>query len=107
MRAIQDGFFLNVDPNREAILLPTAGGEEKNTPMSRAAALYLQVLRDATHGFGGKSVKDNARDDALIARHTGEIPGDLGLVAYLYMLELLTSTSRLRASIEGSRRLAK
>ena len=71
-----------------------------------AAAHYLDVLRNATHGYGtAKSGRVN-RTNALVAHHNGSIPHDLGLLGYLYLLDLLANPDILRrilhrASSEG------
>lgn len=106
LKQMQDGFFLGVSLDRSSMQVPYRHGGQQAVGLDKAVALYLQVLRDATHGFGGKPGSDTARDDALLARHTGTIPTDLALLPYLYLLEMLSDVTSLRSSLERVKRRA-
>ena len=61
-----------------------------------ATAFYVKALRDATHGHGSNKAAARDRTTALLAQHDGRIPHDLGLLAMLYLLDLLAYPDRLR-----------
>lgn len=88
---VQDGFFLRAPDGRVTIagqpLAPAA-----------AAAQYLVTLRNATHGFSTVrgTAKQRARNSDLLAVHNGEVPHDVGLLTWLYLLDLLVRPDRLR-----------
>jgi hypothetical protein len=62
--------------------------------VAQATAHYLDVLRNATHGFGTTKGKVE-RTNALLVHHDGDVPTDLGLLGYLYLLDVLTEPDRL------------
>lgn len=96
LRATQDGFFLRRQAGTTELQLELGPGRTKVLPIEEGAARYLKVLRDATHGHGSNRASSAALTDALLAHHNGEISHDLGLLAYLYLLELLSEPARLR-----------
>lgn len=61
----------------------------KTATFERAAASYLVALRNATHGHGGDkgTAEQRERDTTLLIQHNGDIPEDLSLLAYLYLLD--------------------
>jgi hypothetical protein len=85
---LQDGFFLRRN-SADTVRLPDRNGREQEVPLERATAAYLHELRNATHGFGGRFGDSGRRVDTLLAAHTGELPDDLALLPYLYLLDLL------------------
>jgi hypothetical protein len=68
-----------------------------DTVVSResAAATWLRVLRNSAHGFRGEADKERERDEALLVAHNGTVPEDLPLIAYLELLNLLSSPHQL------------
>lgn len=68
-----------------------------------ATARYMYLLRNSTHGFaGGKALgKDGA---ALLAAHTGAVHHDVGLLGWLYLLDLLAYPDRLRKVLSNQAR---
>lgn len=54
------------------------------------------MLRNAGHGFGSPTQRNEARDAALLVAHDGRVPAELPDLAYLYLLELLAHPERLR-----------
>lgn len=92
LRALQDGFFLR-EPDGTVLLRPSVG---QRVGPERAVAEYMKLLRNATHGHG--AIKDAAIEptESLLARHDGEIPHDLALLAWLYLLDLLARPDTLR-----------
>ncbi|MFY1657078.1 hypothetical protein [Micromonospora sp. WMMD1274] len=81
LRELQDGFFI------EGGVL---GTQIAGLPKDVAAARYVKLLRNATHGHGAKSGHLVDQTNALLAHHDGDIPHDLPLLAYLYLLDWLT-----------------
>jgi hypothetical protein len=63
--------------------------------------LLLKLFRNATHGFGGCS--NNRANDHLLAsllvHHDGELPDDIVMLPYLYLLEALSYPDHVRARI--------
>lgn len=96
---VQDGFFLRAPDGTVTI----AG--RPLTP-ARAAAQYLDTLRDATHGFS--TVRSNsqqrAKNSDLLAVHDGTVPHDVGLLTWLYLLDLLLRPDRLRRILRNDAR---
>lgn len=95
LRSMQRGFFISRQLGTADVELQLAAGKTKTISAEEATARYLKVLRDATHGHGGKgkSIEETA---ALLAHHDGNVPHDIGLLAYLYLLDMLLESSRLR-----------
>ena len=91
LRQIQDGFFL---VGRDG----TLALDERKTSVSKevAAAHYLAVLRDATHGFSTNDDRQRDKIAKLLVSHTGEVSHSIGLLAWLYLLDFLIDHDRLR-----------
>jgi len=92
LRRLQDGFFLKTPDGRLDV------HADGRPPMSLAqgAAEYLKMMRNATHGHGPTRARQRDLAEQLLARHDGELHPDLGLLAYLYLLDLLVEPARLR-----------
>ncbi|MFC5063660.1 hypothetical protein [Actinomycetospora atypica] len=87
LSALQHGFFLPRQLNVEVVNVPGRA----DLSLEGAAAHYVKLLRNATHGYGGKpGANDSARTEALLANHDGEVPHDLPALAYLYLLYLIS-----------------
>ena len=95
LRRMQDGFFIRRHLATADVELRLRNGEGKVLTAEDATAQYLKVLRNATHGHGGKG-KAVDQTAALLAHHDGEVPHDIGLLAYLYLLDLVANPERLR-----------
>jgi hypothetical protein len=103
LRKVQNGFFIRDRTSSGRVEMRLAGEEVSMEPEA-AAATYIKTLRDATHGHGSNRRSQVHRTDALLAHHDGEVPHDLGLLAYLYLLDLLCHPERLAAILhQGSR----
>jgi hypothetical protein len=97
---VQDGFFLrSMDGDR--VVIRAEGKPDKELTLDEAAAHYLKVIRDATHGHG--SNKDNAKSktNALLVQHNGQIPHDIAGLAFMYMLDVLSRPLDLRSTLAG------
>jgi len=93
LRDVQQGFTIARQLGRDSVQWG-----EKIASFELASANYLVALRNATHGHGGNrgASGQRERENALLIQHNGDIPDDLPLVAYLYLLDLLSSPKRLR-----------
>lgn len=92
---MQDGFFIRRHMKTTDVGLRFPHGEVKILSAEAATAQYLKVLRNSTHGHGGKG-KAVDLTAALLAHHDGEVPHDIGLLAYLYLLDMVANPGRLR-----------
>ena len=68
-----------------------------------AAAKYMYLLRNSTHGFSGKQAHAEY-GAALLGTHTGDVHHDVGLLGWLYLLDLLSDPRRLRRILSGQAR---
>ena len=91
-----DGFFIRDLLGQDDLHLQALDGGETRISADSATAFYLKALRDATHGHGSNKPAVKDRTNALLAQHDGEIPHDLGLLAMLYLLDVLAHPDRLR-----------
>lgn len=87
---VRDGFYLVRQLGSSTLTVPDENGSSRELDLDRATAEYIKVLRDATHGHGSNRPKRVRLTNALLAHHTGEIPHNLPLLGYLYLLDLLT-----------------
>lgn len=105
LRDLQDGFFLPRRPGApDTIDLRLESQPDISISVERATGWYIKALRDATHGHGSNKVKVAERTNALLAQHNGAVPHDLGLLGYLYLLDLLCNPERLRCTLERNAR---
>lgn len=103
LRRMQDGFFIRRHLSTVNVELRLRDGQVQALTAEDATAQYLKVLRNATHGHGGKG-KAVDQTAALLAHHDGEVPHDIGLLAYLYLLDLVANPERLRRCLYRSGR---
>lgn len=92
LRGVASGFFLSDQHGR----IPLRDGKPAMGP-GEAAAEYLGMLRNAVHGFGSDRAARWEVDANLMARHTGDIPHDLALLPWLYLLDMLANPVRMRS----------
>jgi hypothetical protein len=98
---LQSGFFIREQRGDENLRIRMADGSWIDRPPSRAAAMFLGVLRNATHGFGHRkgSKEKNDLDARLLIHHDGDLPSDLVYLPYLYLLHFLRNPDLMRANI--------
>ena len=96
LREVQDGFFIGVSTDRSIELEQGSG---RRVSLAKAAAQYLKMLRNATHGHGGKSARAQTIADTLLACHNGNVPHDVSLLGWLYLLDLLARPEVLHARL--------
>lgn len=99
LRQMQAGFFIRSQLATDKVDLRLEGDETRSLSPEAAAARYLKVLRDATHGHGSDKETSKAQTAALLAHHNGDVPHDLGLLGYLYLLDLIAHPDRLRRTL--------
>lgn len=58
-------------------------------------ALYLQLLRNANHGFTPERNSNERRDQVLLMAHDGNVPGDIAFLPYLYWIDAVAHPERL------------
>ena len=102
LAAVQDGFFLQRQMGVDVIEIPSENGQVKQLDPEQAAAHYIKMLRDATHGHGSNRAGRVERVNALLAHHSGHMPFDLPLLGYLYLLSLLVRPEVLRKRLAYS-----
>jgi hypothetical protein len=90
LHGVQAGFYLARQLGSATISVPDENGSTRELDFDDATAEYIKVLRDATHGHGSNRAKRVELTNALLAHHTGQIPHDLSLLGYLYLLDMLT-----------------
>ncbi|SDU10610.1 hypothetical protein SAMN04489733_1180 [Amycolatopsis keratiniphila] len=90
LRELQHGFYLARQLGKTEIDIRESGTIVEQMSMEKAAAAYIKMLRNATHGFGTKKASRAALTNALLANHNGDLPHDLVLLAYLYLLDIMT-----------------
>ncbi|MEU2032757.1 hypothetical protein [Nocardia amamiensis] len=103
LREVQDGFFIP-DPSRSRqIVLQMPHGLTETFDLEQATARLMVIHRNATHGYGGIQREDNQREreinERLLAHHNGRIPDDIALLAYLYLLAVLSQPEQVEKRI--------
>ena len=99
LERLQDGFFVRRHTASPDIEWHRPDGSIAHLSPPVAAARYIKILRDATHGHGSNRAGQAAETNALLAHHDGDIPHDLGLLGYLYLVDLMNNPDRLRATL--------
>ena len=99
LRALQDGFYLPAQLGSDRLTHTDAAGHKTSLGREEAAAEYLRLLRNATHGHGSNREERKALTDSLLVQHNGHVPHDLPLLGYLYLLELLAVPTILRRTL--------
>ena len=105
LKRLQDGFYLTRQTCATSIEFTSTDGTPHTYTPEQAAAEYIRVLRNATHGHGSNQEAAVPRTDALLAHHDGNISHDLPLLGYLYLLELLTRPESLRQVLFSTPRI--
>ena len=98
LEELRHGFYLAATA-AETIEIRLPDGPSATLSLDEAVVRYLKVLRNATHGFGGQkrdSADDRSINQALLVHHDGVLPPDLPLLAYLYLLDVLSNPEDLR-----------
>lgn len=96
LKQMQHGFFIRRHLGTDDLELHLDLNTPKHMTMENGVARYLKILRDATHGHGSNRKATVRQTEALLAHHDGNVPHDIGLLAYLYLLDLIANPDRLR-----------
>lgn len=83
------------------VKLRLLSGIEKELTPERATAVYMHILRNATHGFGPKrgDREKIETETSLLIHHDGSLPHDIALLPYLYLLHVLCNPDLVRDNI--------
>ena len=98
LASVQDGFFLRRQLQTKDVVARGPDGSAREISPADASMRYMRLLRNATHGHGGKASNEN-ETSALLAHHDGDVSSDIGFLAYLYLLDLLNDPDRLRRCV--------
>jgi hypothetical protein len=104
LRRVQDGFSFTSRIKGSVIRLPDRHGTDRDVSFEEAAALYIQLLRNANHGFTPERDRDEGRDQILLMAHDGNVPGDIAFLPYLYWLEAIAHPERFAGRFRPARR---
>lgn len=99
LTSVQMGFFLARQQGRDVVEFMDATGDTEELSFEDAAAEYIRVLRNATHGHGSNREGARLKTDALLAHHDGSFHHDLALLGYLYLLDMLSHPENLRRTL--------
>ncbi|MCW2496427.1 MAG: hypothetical protein JWQ77_2351 [Jatrophihabitans sp.] len=102
IKQLQDGFFVARQAGASVVAFRNNVGEARPLSFESAAAEYVRVLRNATHGHGSNRKDHKPLVDALLAHHSGQLPHDLGLLGWLYLLDVMASPESLRRTLWAS-----
>lgn len=106
LRRVQEGFSLSSRIEGTVVRLPDRHGNDRDCSIEEAAALYLQLLRNANHGFTPERDTDERRDQILLMAHNGDVPGDVAFLPYLYWLEAIAHPEYFAGRLRPARRAA-
>lgn len=95
----QAGFYLPRQLGTDRVEHTDSDGNRVSLPLALAAAEYMRLLRNATHGHGSNRRERQALTNSLLVQHDGQVPHDLALLGYLYLLELLAVPPMLRRTL--------
>jgi len=96
LESVQAGFYLSSQQGRDQIHFVESDGTLVQLPLEEAAAEYLRAMRNATHGHGSDRPEAKSRTDALLTHHNGSFAHDLALLGYVYLLDLMCHTDKLK-----------
>lgn len=99
LESLQEGFFISRHAGSTRIEWTDPQGSRIQLTPDEAAAQYIKVLRNSTHGHGSNRANQVTRTNALLTHHNGHVPHDLALLGYLYLLDLLSRPDDLRKSL--------
>jgi hypothetical protein len=99
LKDLQAGFYLPQQLGADRVEFADSDGARVSLPLPLAAAEYMRLLRNATHGHGSNRRERQALTNTLLVQHDGHVPHDLALLGYLYLLELLAVPPMLRRTL--------
>lgn len=105
LRKVQDGFYLLRQSGMSEIEVIEAGVIVDRLTPEKGVVEYIKMLRNATHGFGSNKTSRKSLTNTLLAHHNGDIPHDLPLLGYLYLLDVLAQPDMVRGALYRRGRL--
>jgi hypothetical protein len=105
LASLQNGFFILRHTGASDIEWTDQQGRIQRLSPELAAAQYIRVLRDATHGHGSNRTSRVEMTNVLLAHHDGNIPHDLALLGYLYLLDVMSRPADLRRTLHRQGRI--
>ncbi|MDQ4033904.1 MAG: hypothetical protein M3332_17330 [Actinomycetota bacterium] len=96
---LQAGFFLKDQTTPDKFTYTNVHGTRESISWEKATAHYVKVLRNATHGYGDIVASRTSRTNSLLASHNGQLPHDLPLLAFVYLLKILLDHATLREQL--------
>lgn len=103
LEEVQKGFFITSQTGAKEVELQLPGRAPKLMCLEQAAARLMVIHRNATHGYGGVLKPDNIEEleisERLLAHHDGNIPDDIALLPYLYLLAALSQSEDIEKRI--------
>ncbi len=99
LRELQAGFYLPKQLGADRVAFTDESGKATSLGLEQTTAEYLRLLRNATHGHGSNRAERKALTNTLLVQHGGQVPHDLALIGYLYLLELLAEPTMLRRTL--------
>jgi hypothetical protein len=102
LKQVQDGFFLGHQPGGTRVDLTHQDGTVEVLDAGVAAADYIKVLRDATHGHGADKAGRMEHTNLLLTHHDGSVPPDLSLLGYLHLIYIMTKIDNLKGRLSRS-----
>lgn len=105
LTAIADGFFIAKDVGTATVDVVKSDGSVEQLTMNKAITMVVRAHRNATHGFGGKTVQKDKNVDALasrvLAQHDGSLPTELIYLPYLYLLAVMCEPDKFKKRLRG------
>jgi hypothetical protein len=95
------GGFYTLDSSPGSTLTVNDGVRSQELSLESATARLIRALRNSKHGVGGARDRDRI-NASLLAQHSGEVPHDLGLLAWLLHLDLLNNVDRIAPRLAPS-----
>lgn len=101
LQEVQTGFFMS--PGDGDIELRLPGEKTQSLRREIAVAKYLKLRRNSTHGHGSNRLSNQGLVNALLSQHNGHLGHDLGFLAYLHLLWMISNPEILASRISGAR----
>ena len=105
LKEVQDGFFLHHQNGQNMFEYADRNSQTVRMAFEDAAASYIKLLRNATHGHGDDVSKRAPRTNALLAAHNGRVSHDLPLLGYVYLLRILSDEQLVRRNLHFRSRI--
>lgn len=102
----QKGFYIQQQTKTSNLRLRQPDGTYIQMAPEAAVAKLMKLYRNATHGFGSGGRRGSAEkqrtEASVLVHHNGNLPSDLVLLPYLYLLDTLIDPENMRRRISTS-----